>query len=449
MTHVPATVVAEAPPAGPVHDPIDWALAEKVARRFSGREPLAASYLAGSLRDDFDDVTAEAEALVADYTGLRSSGSRRAQVVDRNAWVSANVSSMRRLLEPLMARVGERMATSRVAPIGRRVAGTETGVLLGYLSQRVLGQYDLLVFDDDAASDAVYYVGGNILALEKRFAFRPRDFRLWIAIHEVTHRAQFTGVPWMKPYYLSLVEGALSSIDPDPRRIVQALTRAADEFRNGRNPLDDGGLVALFASDEQRGALANVQALMSLLEGHGNAVMNQLGRQHVAGQARMARVLHARRQSTGMAAFLQKLVGLESKMRQYEVGETFVAAVEREAGPHGDRRRVARSRVPADGRRARPPPRLARPRRRLTPWTRSSGGVHRSRMRCRGLGTPVVVACSGGADSVALLALAVDAGLAPVAVHVDHGTPRRQRRRGRHRALDRGAPRRRVPRRAV
>jgi coenzyme F420 biosynthesis associated uncharacterized protein len=242
---------------------------------------------------------------------------------------------MRRLLQPLTMRVGERLASSRVAPIGRRVAGTETGVLLGYLAQRVLGQYDLLVFDDNTAADAVYYVGGNVLALEKRFAFRPRDFRLWIAIHEVTHRAQFTGVPWMKDYYLSLVEGALTSIDPDPRRLVQALARAADEFRNGRNPLDDGGLVALLASEEQRGALASVQALMSLVEGHGNAVMNALGRQHVAGQARMARVLHARRQTSGVAAVVQKLVGIESKMRQYEVGEAFVAAVERAAGPHG------------------------------------------------------------------------------------------------------------------
>jgi coenzyme F420 biosynthesis associated uncharacterized protein len=333
VTHAPA--VAEAPSAGRGHDPVDWALAEKVARRCKGREPLAASYLAGSLRSDFDEVTAEAEALVAEHTGLRVPGPARAQVVDRSMWIAANVASMRRLLEPLTTRVGERMASSRVAPIGRRIAGTETGVLLGYLSQRVLGQYDLLVFDDDAAADAVYYVGGNILALEKRFAFRPRDFRLWIAIHEVTHRAQFTGVPWMQQYYLSLVDGALSSIDPDPKRLVQALARATDEFRNGRNPLDDGGLVALLASEEQRGALANVQALMSLVEGHGNAVMNALGRQHVAGQARMARVLHARRQSTGLASLVQRLVGIESKMRQYEVGEAFVAAIERAAGPHG------------------------------------------------------------------------------------------------------------------
>jgi coenzyme F420 biosynthesis associated uncharacterized protein len=332
VTHLPAVAV-EARPAGPAHDPIDWALAERVARRFSGREPLASTYLAESLRDDFAGVTTLAEQLVAEHTGLHAPGPARAQVVDRKAWVSANVSSMRRLLAPLTARVGARIAASRVAPIGRRVAGTETGALLGYMSQRVLGQYDLLVLDDDTSADVVYYVGGNVLALEKRFAFRPRDFRLWIAIHEVTHRAQFTGVPWMKGYYLSLVESALSSIDPDPRRLVQALARAADELRNGRNPLDDGGLVTLIASEQQRGALADVQALMSLLEGHGNAVMNRLGREHVAGQARMARVLQARRQSTGMAAFLQKLVGLESKMRQYEVGEAFVAAVEREGGP--------------------------------------------------------------------------------------------------------------------
>jgi len=315
-------------------DPLDWALAERVARRVAGREPLGSSYLAASLRDDFREVTAQAESLVGEYTGLVVPSPARADVVDRASWVSANVTSMRRLLEPLTARVGERMATSRVAPLGRRVAGTETGVLLGYLAQRVLGQYDLLVLDeDDAAADAVYYVGGNILALEKRFAFRPRDFRLWIAIHECTHRAQFTGVPWLKPYYLSLVDASLSSIDPDPSRLIQALTRAIEELRAGRNPLDEGGLVALLATDEQRTALNGVQALMSLLEGHGNSVMNRLGRDHVSGQARMARVLQSRRQSTGMIAMMHKLVGLESKMRQYEIGEAFVAGVEREAGP--------------------------------------------------------------------------------------------------------------------
>ena len=321
-------------------EPVDWDLAERVARRFAGREPIAASYLGGSLDSDFSAVTTQAEQLVGDFTGLHAPGTASACVLDRAQWVHANVGSMRRMLHPLTARVAERVARSPVAPIGRRVAGTEMGVLLGFMAQRVLGQYDLLVPDDPdqsatpAGNGAVYYVGANILALEKRYAFRPRDFRLWIAIHEVTHRAQFTAVPWLKGYFLSLVEQALAIVDPDPGRLVQAMMRAADELRKGHNPLDDGGLVALFASSEQRGVLAQVQALMSLLEGHGNSVMNELGRAHIAGQERMARVLQARRRSRGVAGILYKLLGFESKLRQYEVGEAFVAEVVRVGGRH-------------------------------------------------------------------------------------------------------------------
>jgi coenzyme F420 biosynthesis associated uncharacterized protein len=318
-------------------EPVDWDLAERVARRFAGREPIAASYLGGSLHSDFSAVTTEAEWLVGDFTRLHAPGTASACVLDRPQWVHANVASMRRMLHPLTARVAERVARSPVAPIGRRVAGTEMGVLLGFMAQRVLGQYDLLVPDDpeeQGGSGAVYYVGANILALEKRYAFRPRDFRLWIAIHEVTHRAQFTAIPWMKRYFLSLVEQALTIVDPDPGRLVQAMMRAADELRKGHNPLDDGGLVALFASSEQRGVLAKVQALMSLLEGHGNSVMNELGRVHIAGQERMARVLQSRRRSRGVTGILYKLLGFESKLRQYEVGEAFVAEVVRAGGPH-------------------------------------------------------------------------------------------------------------------
>jgi coenzyme F420 biosynthesis associated uncharacterized protein len=181
----------------------------------------------------------------------------------------------------------------------------------------------------------VYYVGANVLVLEKRFAFRPRDFRLWIALHEVTHRAQFTGVPWLRGYFFDQVGELLGAMDPDPKRLVGAVARAVDEVRRGRNPIDEGGVVALFASEEQRAGMARVQALMSLLEGHGNAVMNRLGADLVDGQERMAHVLQARRATRGATALLHRLLGLELKMRQYEVGEAFVAAVERQAGPRG------------------------------------------------------------------------------------------------------------------
>ena len=316
-------------------DPVDWPTAIRVARLVAGRDQIASSYLGASLERDFESVTTEAEDLVADFTGLRAPGRAHAAVLDRAGWVEANVASMQKMLAPLTERLGERLAQSPIAPLGRRVAGAEVGSLLGYLAQRVLGQYDLLVPEAEPGSpgaDAVYYVGPNVLALEKRFAFRPLDFRRWIAIHEVTHRAQFTGVPWMRDYFLSLVQGSLSIVDPDPTVVLRAVGRAADALRAGRNPLDDGGLVGLFASEEQQEILGRIQGLMSLLEGHGNYVMNELGRRHVNGADRMARVLSARRRQRGLGRQFQKLLGMEMKMRQYEVGERFVRGVESVAG---------------------------------------------------------------------------------------------------------------------
>jgi len=280
-------------------------------------------------------ITARAEQLVAEFTGLVSVGApARALVLDRQRWVDANLRSFRTTLEPFTSRVGERMAQSPFAPAGRTVAGAEMGVLMGFLAQRVLGQYDLLVPDEAAGgdADAVYYVGPNILVLEKRYGFRPGDFRLWIALHEVTHRAQFRAVPWMKGYFLSLVDASMGMIEPDPKRLVRALERAAEAARRGRNPLDEGGIVALFASDEQRVVIDQVQALMSLLEGHGNVVMDRLGKRHVTGQERMSAALKARRQSGGVGAQFRKLVGIEMKMRQYEIGEQFITHLEETVG---------------------------------------------------------------------------------------------------------------------
>jgi len=311
-------------------------MAERLARRVAGHDPLEESYLAASLQIDFDAVTARAEQLVGEFTGLVSSGEpAKALVLDRQAWVDANLRSFRNTLEPFTRRVGERMAQSPFAPAGRAVAGAEMGVLMGFLAQRVLGQYDLLVPDEAESggdADAVYYVGPNILVLEKRYGFRPGDFRLWIALHEVTHRAQFRAVPWMKGYFLSLVDASMGLIEPDPKRLVRALERAAEAARRGRNPLDDGGIVSLFATDEQKVVIDQVQALMSLLEGHGNVVMDRLGKRHVTGQERMSAALKARRQSGGVGAQFRKLVGIEMKMRQYEIGEEFITRLEETVG---------------------------------------------------------------------------------------------------------------------
>ena len=317
--------------------PVDWDLAARVATRVAGREPFADSYHWDSLEPDFAEFTAQAEELVADATGLRSlAGSARARVTDRPGWVHANVASFQRLLRPLTDKVEPRMGRGPLAPVTRAVAGTELGALLGWMSTRVLGQYDLLVIEDEDPDDQdiVYYVGPNILALEKRFSFPPREFRLWLALHEVTHRAQFTGIEWMRPYFLSLVEATVDSVDPDPQRFVEALKRVAETLREGKKPLDDGGLAALFAGPEQRVVLERLTGLMSLLEGHGDVTMDRAGAELIPSADRFGRVLRARRkQVSGPARLVQRLLGLEAKMNQYEQGERFIAAVEDAGGP--------------------------------------------------------------------------------------------------------------------
>lgn len=316
---------------------VDWEFAALVARRMPGFEPFSQSYHADSLTADFDELTAEAEELVAVNTGLRSlAGPARARVTDRAGWVDANIAGFRRLLGPVTERLGDRMGSGPFAPVARRLAGAEVGALLGWMSGRVLGQYDLLVVEEvePEEQDIVYYVGPNVLALEKRFAFPPREFRLWLSLHEVTHRAQFTGIPWLREHYLGLLDGVLGAINPDPKRFLAALGRMVDEVRAGRNPLDDGGVATLFASADQRVALEQVGGLMSLLEGHGDVTMDRAGADRIPNAARFSQVLrHRRQQSRGLVKLIQRLVGLEAKLAQYEQGEEFIAAVEAAGGP--------------------------------------------------------------------------------------------------------------------
>lgn len=314
------------------HSPVDWDLARRVACRVAGREPFAESYHSDSLEPDFLELTARAEELVAAETGLRSlDGPARARITDRHGWIAANVASFQRLLRPLTDKIGERMAGGALAPVARRAAAAEVGAMLGWMSTRVLGQYDMLIIEeeDPHEQDIVYYVGANVLALEKKHGFPPQEFRLWLALHEVTHRAQFTGVPWMREHFLGLVEQTVASVDPDPTRFLNAITRVVDGLRRGHNPLDDGGIMALIATDEQRAVLDQVSGLMSLLEGHGDVTMDRAAEGLIPSAPRFGRVLRQRRQQASpIARLVQQLIGLQAKLNQYQQGERFIAAVE-------------------------------------------------------------------------------------------------------------------------
>jgi len=325
---------------------VDWGVAQRVAEWSLARSSVPASYRPEALADDFAELTAEAEGLVAEATGLRAPSPARARVTDRAGWVRANVASIQRLLGPTLVKfeaqrsaAGGPAAFARSLPrplagAGRAVSGAQLGLVLAWMSTRVLGQYDLLLTEDFAdEQDLVYYVGPNIVALETRYGFPTRQFRLWLALHEVTHRCQFTAVPWLRDHFVSLVDQGLEPAATDPRRLAEAVRRAADEVLAGRSPLNDAGVLGLVASPEQLEALQRIQALMSLLEGHGDVTMDRAGAAAVPGAARFSEVLRERRKQVhGPAKLLQKILGLEAKLRQYAEGERFVNEVERVGG---------------------------------------------------------------------------------------------------------------------
>lgn len=320
-------------------NPVSWETAIKVATWVAdGRAGAAPPDLSAAdrrrLDQDFAEVTAEAESLVVEATGLRPlAGSARGVVVDRAGWVGANIDAFRHLLGPVLEQVSSRSLPGPLAGVGPQMTGAELGALLGWMSTRVLGQYDLLLAERGDDGDMVRYVGPNVVALERRFGFPPRRFRLWIALHEVTHRCQFTAVPWMQAHFLGLVDQALQVARPDPRQLLAALRRAADAARRGSNPLDEAGVIGLVAPPEQLQVLRQVQALMSVLEGHGDVTMNRAGADGVPEADWFARVLQERRKRANPAArLILQLTGLESKMRQYAQGERFVEAVEAAGG---------------------------------------------------------------------------------------------------------------------
>ena len=335
--------------------PVSWEVAERVATWVGANSPLlgpASAHKVDSaeqakLEHDFSVATTKAEALVIETTGLHPiSGSARARVVDRAGWVRNNISSFRHLLEPVLEKVGATSMPGPLSGVARGTTGAQLGAVLGWMSTRVLGQYDLLLAegadsgdtaegDDGSMSggDAISYVGPNILALERRHHFPPEQFRLWIALHEVTHRCQFTGVPWLRPHFLSLVDQTLGSVSPDPRQLMDALRRAADSVRSGRNPLEDAGLLGLVAPPEQLEVIGRIQSMMSLLEGHGDVTMDRAGAGQVPDAPWFARVLRERRRKARMPSrLLQQLMGIDAKLRQYEQGERFIGAVEAVGG---------------------------------------------------------------------------------------------------------------------
>jgi coenzyme F420 biosynthesis associated uncharacterized protein len=305
---------------------VDWPLAVSVAASVSGRYPLEDTYHQTRLERDLPEFVIRASDLVSEETGLAAPGLPDVAVVGRTAWVENNVASFSTLLAPAEERLGSSSGVG--AAVAGRIMGAEMGAVLGFLARRVLGQYELVLPTSDGdLGDTVLFVGPNLLKMERDHAFRPDEFRFWVALHECTHRLQFTGVPWLRGYFLGLVEELVAATKPQSGQLQRVAAQLREAAAAGKPLIDESGVFGVFATPEQREVIDRVQALMALLEGHGHVVMDRIGARELVTQARMSAVLKARRSDKRTAA-LMRLIGLEMKLRQYEMGERFIKGIE-------------------------------------------------------------------------------------------------------------------------
>jgi coenzyme F420 biosynthesis associated uncharacterized protein len=300
----------------------DWDTALRVGKKVAGPGIPVPAIERARMREDFAELVPMAEDLIKDFTGMTVQGFRsRAWVMSRGEWIRANLAGLQRLLEPLAARLLENRPQR--ADLRRKSLGAQAGALLGYVARRVLGQYDVFLPADDEG--LLYFVGPNVAEVERRYALPSRDFRLWISIHEVTHRVQFGAAPWLQAYLGSLVDTYLGSVSLDSHELMDQLRRAIDEMRSP-TPGRAGGIFLLL-NPEQRELFARMQGMMSLLEGHASYLMNEVARGNVADVDRMRDALAARRRRSSVERQFQKVIGFEHKVRQYDAGEVFVREV--------------------------------------------------------------------------------------------------------------------------
>lgn len=308
---------------------VDWQFAATVGRRLARPGPPSSDYTRRQVIAELVGAAAKAEPLVRDVTGLVAGGAvPAARIVDRPEWVAAAAESMRVMMNG---------AEKPRGFVTGRVTGAQTGAVLAYVSSGILGQYDPFATDNGARAGCLLLVYPNVIAVERQLRIEPSDFRLWVCLHEVTHRVQFTANPWL-PDYMSQALGLLTRDAGDD--LGEVVSRLADYARNRGNPASDAnsagilGLVRAVQSEPQRHALDQLLVLGTLLEGHADHVMDAVGPIAVPSVATIRRRFDERRhrKQPPLQRLLRALLGLDAKLSQYTRGKAFVDHVVGQVG---------------------------------------------------------------------------------------------------------------------
>jgi coenzyme F420 biosynthesis associated uncharacterized protein len=305
---------------------VDWEVAASLGARLAGDGPAVSAGEAAAVVAELRAGAERSTGLVRDYTGLvAQERTAPVLVVDRAGWVRANTQGFQTIIDPLVTKLSEKKGppTGLAKAIGSRVTGAEIGLVLGFLGSKVLGQFDPF-FEPDGR---LLLVAPNIVTVERELQADPTDFRLWVCLHEETHRVQFTAVPWMREHLFGEVRALSESVEP-AKLTEDVVNRLVDSLKGG-----GASLAEVMATPEQRAILDRVTGMMSLLEGHADVVMDGVGLSVIPSVASIRAKFNRRRQGVGsLDKILRRLLGLEAKMAQYRDGAAFVRAVIDKAG---------------------------------------------------------------------------------------------------------------------
>ncbi|MEI2785675.1 MAG: zinc-dependent metalloprotease [Candidatus Nanopelagicales bacterium] len=306
-------------------DAVDWNLAASLGARIVGGGPQLSADEASQTVAELYYLAGEATPLVRETTGLDAYIASQVQVVDRPEWIRSNVDSFARISDPLTQRLEKGSAWTR--EIGSRATGAQLGLVLGFVGSRVLGQFEIFTPDDPR----LLLVAPNIVSVERQLGAVPRDFRLWVCVHEQTHRIQFAAAPWLTDHLLTNIHEYMRLSDLTTGELLGRLGAAV---KSVRSDTQSDGIVGALQSPEQKAVFDRLTAVMSLLEGHADVVMDEVGPQAIP-TVRFIRGAFQQRRAAGTSGwegFLRKVLAMDLKARQYAQGATFVRAVLADGG---------------------------------------------------------------------------------------------------------------------
>jgi putative hydrolase len=341
-------------------DAIDWSTAQRVGELVAGSPPYG-----GILSDSVAPLAQDFAERVSAYSGLTLPEELPAlEAVDRPAWIAANLKTMRPLMEPLVERAsggldarsnlrrqlsrgwkdagsplsGAMRAASEPLSDALRAGsglllGAQVGALTGMLSTRVLGQYDLALLDE-SVTPRLLLVAPNLAQASTNLRVDREELLTWVTIHEITHAVQFSGAPWLRAHLAGMLKELIDGLQVSIS--VGQLLKMPDsgDLRQLVERLRRGELMRVTLGEDRWGLVERMQATMSLVEGHAEHVMDAVGAEVLPSLPRLRAAMDRRRGDRGLPwRVLERLLGLELKMRQYEVGRRFCDAVVADGGP--------------------------------------------------------------------------------------------------------------------